>query len=185
MIREVTNWRVEEIYTQRKTGFFSSETVHTGMRLFVRKKWSFTFSLNNWAKLIRYQNDEPVHISGIDPEAQNKRYWYYRDKVYWENDGLGTESIQVLLDERLNKQRRIIERLKGDKTISTQRRRSIPDDVKTFVWKRDDGVCINCGSNENLEYDHIIPVSKGGSSTARNIQLLCEECNRSKGGELY
>ena len=50
-----------------------------------------------------------------------------------------------------------------------------------FVWQRDEGKCVRCGSNERLEYDHIIPVSKGGSSTKRNIQLLCELCNRSKG----
>jgi Holliday junction DNA helicase RuvB len=59
-------------------------------------------------------------------------------------------------------------------------RRSIPDDIKVFVWQRDGGRCAKCGSQENLEYDHIIPVSKGGSNTARNIQLLCEKCNRSK-----
>ena len=63
-------------------------------------------------------------------------------------------------------------------------RQPIPDDVKMFVWKRDGGRCVNCGSKEKLEYDHIIPVSKGGSNTARNLQLLCETCNRSKGGNL-
>jgi Holliday junction DNA helicase RuvB len=63
-------------------------------------------------------------------------------------------------------------------------RQPIPDDVKMFVWQRDKGFCTKCGSNENLEYDHIIPVSKGGSSTARNIQLLCEKCNRSKNSNI-
>lgn len=59
-------------------------------------------------------------------------------------------------------------------------RERIPDDVQIFVWNRDGGKCVKCGSQENLEYDHIIPVSKGGSNTARNIQLLCETCNREK-----
>lgn len=63
-------------------------------------------------------------------------------------------------------------------------REPIPDKEKIFVWNRDGGKCVNCGSNEKLEYDHIIPLSKGGSNTARNIQLLCENCNRSKGANI-
>jgi hypothetical protein len=63
-------------------------------------------------------------------------------------------------------------------------RQHIPKDVQQFVWQRDGGKCIECGSNENLEFDHIIPVSKDGSNTARNIQLLCEKCNRQKGAKL-
>jgi len=59
-------------------------------------------------------------------------------------------------------------------------RESIPEEVRIYVWKRDEGKCVKCGSREKLEYDHIIPVSKGGSNTARNVQLLCEPCNRSK-----
>jgi hypothetical protein len=59
-------------------------------------------------------------------------------------------------------------------------RKPIPDDVKMFVWQRDGGECIKCGSNENLEFDHIIPIVKGGSNTERNIQLFCEKCNREK-----
>ncbi len=58
--------------------------------------------------------------------------------------------------------------------------RYISPEVKNAVWQRDRGKCVQCGSNKNLEFDHIIPVSKGGSNTARNIQLLCENCNRSK-----
>jgi Holliday junction DNA helicase RuvB subunit len=73
----------------------------------------------------------------------------------------------------------------GSKSNSPQyQRQAIPDDVKMFVWQRDGGHCVRCGSQENLEYDHIIPVSKGGSNTSRNIQILCQNCNRSKGANL-
>lgn len=59
-------------------------------------------------------------------------------------------------------------------------RQPISDEVKMFVWNRDGGKCVNCGSKEKIEFDHIIPFSKGGSNTARNIQILCEKCNREK-----
>ena len=62
----------------------------------------------------------------------------------------------------------------------SQPERHIQFKVKQSVWRRDNGRCVECKSNEKLEYDHIIPVSKGGSNTERNIQLLCEKCNRKK-----
>jgi len=62
----------------------------------------------------------------------------------------------------------------------TEQTRHISKLVKNDVWNRDGGKCVECGSNERLEFDHIISYSKGGSNTARNIQLLCEKCNRSK-----
>jgi len=60
------------------------------------------------------------------------------------------------------------------------RSRKISQIVKDRVWNRDNGICVKCGTNENLEFDHIIPFSKGGANTYRNVQLLCESCNRSK-----
>ena len=63
-------------------------------------------------------------------------------------------------------------------------REYIPSDVKIFVWRRDEGRCVECNSREHLEYDHIIPIAKGGSNTARNLQLLCERCNRKKGASI-
>jgi TPR repeat protein len=59
-------------------------------------------------------------------------------------------------------------------------REPIPSAVRREVWRRDQGRCARCGSREKLEYDHIVPVARGGSNTARNIELLCERCNRSK-----
>ena len=88
------------------------------------------------------------------------------------------------------KERRKFERLK--QKFSTQdndqnnicSRPRISEAVRIQVWQRDGGKCSRCGSRERLEYDHIVPISKGGSNTARNIELLCEKCNRSKSNNI-
>lgn len=60
-------------------------------------------------------------------------------------------------------------------------RRIIPTAVKLAVWKRDEGKCVICGSKQDLHFDHIIPWSKGGSSSSvDNIQLLCAKHNLQK-----
>ncbi len=69
---------------------------------------------------------------------------------------------------------------KAEEEEKQGKRPAIPEDVRIAVWRRDEGKCSKCGSRDSLEYDHIIPISKGGSNTVRNIELLCEACNRSK-----
>jgi len=63
-------------------------------------------------------------------------------------------------------------------------RQPIPESVRHEVWRRDGGRCVDCGERELLEFDHVIPLSKGGSNTARNIELRCQECNRKKGARI-
>jgi 5-methylcytosine-specific restriction endonuclease McrA len=43
--------------------------------------------------------------------------------------------------------------------------------------------CLCCGKRRKLTADHVIPVSKGGSSNIENIQPLCQPCNSSKGNK--
>ncbi|MFD8594564.1 HNH endonuclease [Kitasatospora sp. NPDC059646] len=40
--------------------------------------------------------------------------------------------------------------------------------------------CRICGARENLEVDHIVPVSRGGSWEPANLQTLCRSCHRTK-----
>lgn len=58
--------------------------------------------------------------------------------------------------------------------------RHIPQDVKTAVWERDGGRCVQCEATDYLEFDHIIPYARGGASTVQNVQLLCRRCNLKK-----
>jgi hypothetical protein len=79
-----------------------------------------------------------------------------------------------------------------DKTIDQKEKRAeelkdldhnrvIPTAIKLEVWKRDKGRCRQCGSTDNLHFDHILAYSKGGTSlTAENIQLLCARHNLQK-----
>ncbi|WP_071289061.1 HNH endonuclease [Mycolicibacterium llatzerense] len=59
-------------------------------------------------------------------------------------------------------------------------RKPIPQHVKSEVWQRDHGACVECGAREYLEFDHVIPRSKGGADTVGNLQLLCRRCNALK-----
>lgn len=98
------------------------------------------------------------------------------------------EQLRLLFLEAVDTERRKFERLKrkfsGQAGQRISRREPIPESVRIFVWRRDQGKCVRCGSQERLEFDHIIPVSKGGNNTARNIQLLCETCNRQKSNKI-
>ena len=56
--------------------------------------------------------------------------------------------------------------------------------TRRAVFARDDWTCQYCGSRSNLTVDHVVPRSKGGSSSWDNIVASCAPCNRRKGNSL-
>ena len=58
--------------------------------------------------------------------------------------------------------------------------RHISRDVRQRVWQQYGGRCADCHATQYLEFDHIIPVAKGGSNDEANVQLLCRGCNSKK-----
>jgi 5-methylcytosine-specific restriction endonuclease McrA len=118
----------------------------------------------------------------------DRTYYKFQGKFYWDNDDLSPDQVYALLVTRQQRQAQRIDRAQAMVTIGAQRRPVergvIPDDVKQFVWMRDGGACRHCGSTVELQFDHIIPVSMGGSSEPENLQILCGPCNRRKGASL-
>lgn len=65
--------------------------------------------------------------------------------------------------------------------------RRISRSVILRVVRRDNNQCQICGRvlrDDEIEFDHIIPVSKGGSSEEHNVRVTCLDCNRNKGDTL-
>ena len=63
-------------------------------------------------------------------------------------------------------------------------RERIPENIRSEVWRRDGGKCANCESTSNLQFDHVIPLSKGGANSAVNLQILCSDFNIKKGDKI-
>jgi hypothetical protein len=130
-------------------------------------------------------------VSGGDPRWGYRREyvgndeWVFNGYVYEVNGFYSDDEIKLLILENFDRERRYFEKLNAKfnqtaNTNTTYERPRIPESIRIEIWRRDSGKCARCGSREKLEYDHIVPISKGGSNTARNIELLCEKCNRSK-----
>lgn len=49
------------------------------------------------------------------------------------------------------------------------------------IYERDKHKCVLCGSKDRLHIDHVVAVSRGGTSDDDNLQTLCHPCNLSKG----
>ena len=117
-------------------------------------------------------------------------YYVYQGRGFFCTQATYSEDeVRLLILEYCDKERRTFERLKAkfDRNFTNEivyRRTIIPEDVRVAVWRRDQGQCSRCGNREELEYDHIIPISRGGSNTVRNVELLCEGCNRTKGDKI-
>jgi hypothetical protein len=92
--------------------------------------------------------------------------------------GLAVAAVIVLGYELLRR------KFKPRRPERVYRRERIPQRVRHEVWRRDRGACVDCGSREHLEFDHIIPVSRGGATTVRNLELRCARCNGRKGARI-
>lgn len=64
------------------------------------------------------------------------------------------------------------------------RTRNIPRWVRAAVWDKTGGFCIYCNQAlnpfDNFTVDHVVPLSRGGTSGVENLVPACSGCNTRK-----
>lgn len=145
---------------------------------------------SGWESVIQSQNPYKLSntFTGVNTTFRlcGRKVVQIVDAIHLSEEEQKLEVAHAVLrhEKRYKQLRRQLEAYDRIERADTARRERIPDDIRMFVWQRDEGKCVRCSSNERLEFDHIIPIAKGGSTTERNIQLLCEPCNRAKGAQI-
>jgi 5-methylcytosine-specific restriction endonuclease McrA len=158
--------------------FMGRYAVRSGNRIFAARWKRAAFE-----DLRLAQKREPV------PMLRNgtRKLWYFHDAFYWDDDELGVDDIKALV---LQRERRLQQKLQTARSLmraeenGRQTRIPIPTELRRIVFERDGGRCVECASNFDLQYDHILPVARGGATTAENLQILCTDCNRRKSDSL-
>ena len=51
------------------------------------------------------------------------------------------------------------------------------------LFKRDNNECQYCGTKNDLTLDHLVPRSKGGKTSWKNLVTACKQCNAKKGDQ--
>lgn len=171
--------RASNVSIERRTNWLGRLTaveVHAGRGL------TFTLTRSEWLPL--EESSEPVE-AGADGA---RVLWHTSDGWFWDDDGLDAEAIALLVWDRQRRRDGQLERLRQIRAHEEQvvgaRRERIPPEVRSFVWQRDDGRCVACSAEDDLQFDHVIPVARGGGNAAENLQVLCGTCNRQKSDRL-
>ncbi|WP_231702937.1 HNH endonuclease [Tsukamurella asaccharolytica] len=155
-----------------------------------RREQEITKSFNPPAFIIKHYADEFMTQVGVTLSPIEVPYPRY---VFEYVSAGGNSSQRTVVDMHGQAIDALIEmmaqRIRFRNSAAGQRA-LMTSSLRNSIKARDGYACRNCSAsvavepNLLLEIDHIIPVSRGGMSTADNLQTLCWRCNRSKSNKM-
>lgn len=127
----------------------------------------------------------------------NELYYYFKDKygfrVYFIKKKVIPNNFQykLTLENQTNYQTYYWTWNKIIEFNPERERKLMTKKLKNEIKVRDCFTCRICGKfmpddlPGEIHIDHIIPVSKGGKSEPRNLQVLCASCNLKKSNKIH
>jgi len=117
-----------------------------------------------------------------------RRAWFKEEVEQFDPEDYPKEIPQVFADASCNIFGHICPVFFAAESITEtteEKRRSsyIPFKTKMRIGRRENYTCQHCSKHlreDEVEFDHKIPLSRGGSSEEHNIRLTCFRCNRDK-----
>lgn len=173
---------ITELRVDANAGFFTDRGFLFRKRHFFVGTGCPPVLVTDFRSLDRARLERPVRVA----RRGRRTWWWFEDGFYRESVGYRDQDVLALVRERERRQRAKLERAHLLLSVERdpKRRERIPSEVRRAVFERDGGRCVRCGTSFDIQYDHVIPVSLGGSSTVENLQILCGTCNRVKGSGL-
>lgn len=124
--------------------------------------------LSDYGKNYRKMNAEKVKSQSAIWFQRNKRHKYALRKKWVENN-----KDKERLWQRIAQQKR-------RQRISNNGGGKLTPKMWLTILDYHGYKCLLCGSSNNLEIDHVIPVSLGGGNNFSNLIPLCKRCNSIK-----
>lgn len=129
------------------------------------------YNINNKKELFRFIKDEQDHEKRI----------FVIDYITFQYGNLSYNCKPHLpVIKLLQKYGIDFETIDEDNLTIKQQRKRLTNAAKEKIFIRDKYECQYCGSKEDLEVDHIIPLSKGGNNEDDNLITACHTCNKLK-----
>lgn len=143
--------------------------------------WTYFQNVLNWAISTFNMKKFKIIMKGVD-------WALFYDKYHEQPLDIKTmeDRISDLIgDDEIQKPNGIIPYvLTGDERYLDLR--TFKDKIKKAIWEKQNHKCAICGKEFDFEFmegDHIKPWRKGGRTDIKNCQMLCRQCNRSKGSK--
>lgn len=147
------------------------------------KNLNLEYLLNIEQKLLSLNKLNPFRCFTIEVRLVLKNFFDEKNQTF------SKDKILELI-KRLNKKNKnfYLDNEIWEAIVRVERGK-VSNKLRFSIYERDHYRCCICGTKgskgNDLEIDHIIPISKGGKTTYNNLQTLCKRCNKEKGNKIY